>query len=585
MGQAKKNRRECPAVGRAISGLECGENRITHYACPSTCPHNPFGPENYSQVADISFAALGKLRERMTRDLRGRRIAEATLSGTAGLSAEHQYLLALLQDRSEHGRTLLETWRDERFLGLKNDEKVVVAAMFELRPALLEIERIVDGERLRGRDLLSPPDAPALEFRDSNLCEGGWQFGVQLIWIQPFPHYWRAWGAAVPLPSQPTFSPREVFDRIAAHQGYRGDSERGLREWITTNFLRLVEAFGALDPAQRRRANQDLVPSDLIENARKSVGENIVSRQTGLTAGGGAEDIPEMLALRWLEERVPALGGLTPRVAIRDAALRPKVGQLLRHFISMEDLNRVQGRQFIDYSPVAFELGFPELQHFVPAGWVPPQVGNEEDDFGTSNDGLPEIDQSEWPEHLLKSSTVEPPYTAISKAVLERHLNELPGSEWKGPALELLRRAYADFFAYFPFVVPDSINTVETSHAAITFLAFATLVAPPNELRYGFDRDRLFDHFEVLLAELNDDVAAGESSNLEPRLDEHARQAAVAKEVAAILVKSAFEGPKDERSRPFMVPNLIAAVVSLLDELDVCAAAWRHEHGRSELRS
>ena len=69
MSKKAKNR-QCPAVGRDLSATECGENRVSRYACPADCSHNPFAPQNYSQLLTIEgkvdrkcMARLGELVE------------------------------------------------------------------------------------------------------------------------------------------------------------------------------------------------------------------------------------------------------------------------------------------------------------------------------------------------------------------------------------------------------------------------------------------------------------------------------------------------------------------------------------------
>ena len=51
MGQSKK-RRQCPAVSREITSAECGENRLSRYTCPESCPFNPFAAANYSALLE-----------------------------------------------------------------------------------------------------------------------------------------------------------------------------------------------------------------------------------------------------------------------------------------------------------------------------------------------------------------------------------------------------------------------------------------------------------------------------------------------------------------------------------------------------
>ena len=55
MSKANKHRL-CPALDREISRSDCGENRHGRYACPATCPHNPFAPENYTALLTIEDA-------------------------------------------------------------------------------------------------------------------------------------------------------------------------------------------------------------------------------------------------------------------------------------------------------------------------------------------------------------------------------------------------------------------------------------------------------------------------------------------------------------------------------------------------
>jgi hypothetical protein len=49
MSKTSKHRL-CPALGREISSGECGENRHSCYACPASCPHNPFALGNYTAL-------------------------------------------------------------------------------------------------------------------------------------------------------------------------------------------------------------------------------------------------------------------------------------------------------------------------------------------------------------------------------------------------------------------------------------------------------------------------------------------------------------------------------------------------------
>ncbi|MFA6175091.1 MAG: hypothetical protein WC765_00765 [Phycisphaerae bacterium] len=52
MGRVAKFR-DCPAVGRPIKPIECGQNRGKNYACPADCPHCPWMVANYDDFLKI----------------------------------------------------------------------------------------------------------------------------------------------------------------------------------------------------------------------------------------------------------------------------------------------------------------------------------------------------------------------------------------------------------------------------------------------------------------------------------------------------------------------------------------------------
>lgn len=64
-----KNKRSCPALGRTISGEECGAHRLSRYACPESCPFNPWSQENYDRALEIEdglrLKTLGWMKEEL----------------------------------------------------------------------------------------------------------------------------------------------------------------------------------------------------------------------------------------------------------------------------------------------------------------------------------------------------------------------------------------------------------------------------------------------------------------------------------------------------------------------------------------
>jgi len=60
---------------------------------------------------------------------------------------------------------------------------------------------------------------------------------------------------------------------------------------------------------------------------------------------------------KWLTEKIPALGGKTPKQAVRSKKGREQVRELLKSFENMEEHNRKAGKGFYDFSWMWDELG------------------------------------------------------------------------------------------------------------------------------------------------------------------------------------------------------------------------------------
>ncbi len=60
---------------------------------------------------------------------------------------------------------------------------------------------------------------------------------------------------------------------------------------------------------------------------------------------------------KWLTEEIPALGGKTPKEAVRSKKGREQVRELLKSFENMEEHNKKAGKGFHDFSWMWDELG------------------------------------------------------------------------------------------------------------------------------------------------------------------------------------------------------------------------------------
>jgi hypothetical protein len=251
MGKSAK-KRFCPAVQREISSAECGENRISRYACPAECPFNPYAPANYEMVLALDDA----LNDKASRYFIENDPDPAALARQATRLLQHpspQALNAFLTwrqylARDAGGRTMAERWEQAGFPSLKNDERVLMKARMKTRMALIEVRRVIDHEQVEVVDLLDDEHTPMV-IRDRSFAGGAVRFGAILALSFPLPHYWRLVGAAAVIPDIALLEPEEVVREIVQHLG--GPlGEHGLRLWVTEHFERLNEALAATNLAR-----------------------------------------------------------------------------------------------------------------------------------------------------------------------------------------------------------------------------------------------------------------------------------------------------------------------------------------------
>ncbi len=252
MSKASK-KRACPAVGRTITSAECGENRVSRYACPADCPYLPFAPKNYSQLLELETRVDKESMKFLLATAPDRMVMERALQKARHDPSPHAvhafFEWNLFFARDAEGRNCAERLEQSPTANLKNDDHVLLQAKRQTRVALLEIHRVLDTEQLDGVDLLAP-DAPPLRLHDRSLVRVANRFATALVWIYPLPHYWRLSGTAIVLPELAQFDPREMVTEIASHLG-GPVAEAKLRVWLAKNFVRFDEALAATSRARR----------------------------------------------------------------------------------------------------------------------------------------------------------------------------------------------------------------------------------------------------------------------------------------------------------------------------------------------
>lgn len=253
MGQAKKKQRDCPAVGRTISAAECGQNRASRYVCPADCPHNPWNPANYGQALAIEDAVLAATYRRLTME-RGGPLPLADIEqivNATDLGRMMHFINVFQLERDAQGRTFVERWAAAGFAGLNNDERNLVQWKARARVRLLEIRRVGATGHCEAMDLLDAARG-TLHIQDRALHAQAVRFAQLLAWVYETPHYTRLLGVALSVPEAGLLDGDDVVRLVAEHLGGPTGGE-ALREWLEANFLKMEQAFRAINAALGRQ--------------------------------------------------------------------------------------------------------------------------------------------------------------------------------------------------------------------------------------------------------------------------------------------------------------------------------------------
>lgn len=251
MGQAKKNKRDCPVVGHVISPAECGDGRGSRYACPESCPHNPWAAANYERALQIEDGLTAKMIRRLNQPP-----PSVTGDDVAAMWQMTQFYMERFHlDRDSQGRDFFAQWEAGGWSGLNNDEQVFARGKAASRLALLEIQRVLDGHCVVV-DLLAPGTVP-FPLRDRSLAANATRFAQVLSWIFPMPHYHRVNGNGVGLPDVTGCDGLDVVRETVRHLGGPIELEP-MRDWLARNLPRVAEAFHASRTALREQMFQTL---------------------------------------------------------------------------------------------------------------------------------------------------------------------------------------------------------------------------------------------------------------------------------------------------------------------------------------
>lgn len=250
---SSKEKRVCPVVGREMSAAECGESRHAKYACPETCPHNPFSAANYNrllELTDKADAAQMAWFKTQTEDMNWVG-AEVSRAGSRMNNEELGMLLfeALHFRRGKDGRTVFERWERSGLTVVKNDLRVFLQRRNKIRISLLEVHQVIDDRQFLAVDLLEP-GAGSFRVVDRSVTSRANRFGVWLVWTYDLPHFRRTHGACCLVPDIVHLDPVQILEITMEHLGCPKDPDQR-RMWVPRHYLQLLEAVSAIETVRR----------------------------------------------------------------------------------------------------------------------------------------------------------------------------------------------------------------------------------------------------------------------------------------------------------------------------------------------
>ncbi len=259
-----KSARNCPALARTITPKECGSDRISKINCPETCEFHPFTLANAGSLAAVEERLLKKVQKRALDELRGDQARELGRQLRES-EDEVEHFLMLMQavhaSGEVEGPDFVDRWAKDHFDGLNNDERTLLKAQQSQRPALIQIQRVIDGLSMEALDLLSADPQPFALVSDVEL-DPAMEGDTLLGWIYEAPLFTRLSGPAFELPEHDSGHPLEALRDIARTLDGPPLPDQ-LRLWLKTHAL---DVYRALEELVGTDDDEDLAPGvdDLI---------------------------------------------------------------------------------------------------------------------------------------------------------------------------------------------------------------------------------------------------------------------------------------------------------------------------------
>ena len=234
-------------------------NRIE---CPAHCPFNPFGAENYDAWLQVDGTWMPKVldftRRHVPHDEYFAIIDKMRCGQKGNEESEIGAIVAttiytLARRRDEAGHTLADLWEANGWEGLNNDERVMMRYRRNSYPTILEVQRILDGQRIEMVDLLSDGAKRFLVF-DRSMAAVLKRFDRLVTWLTHYPHFSRPLSFGLLL-SQPVYG--DAIEELRRRSTLDGLSPC---DWLVENFSTFARW---ITDESRRRITESIRNSDM----------------------------------------------------------------------------------------------------------------------------------------------------------------------------------------------------------------------------------------------------------------------------------------------------------------------------------
>jgi len=193
----RRARRHCLAAAKPICPTCCGSKRGLEIKCTADCEFYPFGVAGYDLWLKLDDAVLPKLMSRVAAEFGQHHVqglVRSLAGGAAGALRNEEFALysalhiCFSVELDKNGRTLADRWRAEGWAGLKLDEALLMQCRSKSFVTVVEVERVLDHQRVECLDLFSADAAPFV-IVDRSLARTVVRFTRMLGWLTHYPNF------------------------------------------------------------------------------------------------------------------------------------------------------------------------------------------------------------------------------------------------------------------------------------------------------------------------------------------------------------------------------------------------------------